>query len=124
MMHHQASFANLARSLDGVMAEKGALLSCRDAAAFEMLLRLNTNQYSKRFIIANLTTHEAQGGLSNGVERLLFVRNIANAENEIQAWLNPFSSISKGDTSEKRKRIREETETSSTDDDDNSSSSS
>ncbi|CCW62676.1 unnamed protein product [Phytomonas sp. EM1] len=123
-MQRQPSTGYLAKSLDGVWAEKGAIVMCRDAAAFEILLRLNANNYDKRFIVATLNPQDAQERLNSSTEKLLFVKDIANAEDEIQAWLDPFCSIAKGHTLEKKKRIREEIHTSSSDEDDSSWSSS
>lgn len=96
----QATPSALTASLDGARAERGALVFCRDAASFEMVVRLNANAYGGRLIrtiFAN--TSSTSGNQENATtcapsreERLLFVRDVAGAEEEIQNRLDPFSN--------------------------------
>ncbi|RNF06160.1 uncharacterized protein Tco025E_07641 [Trypanosoma conorhini] len=124
--------------LKGVCAEPGALVSLRDAPAFEMVMRLNQRHRGK--LIAALLTSGGipgaakpddaeQGALkednfgtvasAHGSEysRLVFVPTAYETflEDEMQKWLDPFYGRTEAAAS---KRARDERESSSSDDED------
>ncbi|ESL09928.1 hypothetical protein TRSC58_02345 [Trypanosoma rangeli SC58] len=122
--------------LKGVCAEPGALVSLRDASAFEMVMRLNQRHRGK-LVAAFLTSSRPpgvsksddalQGGLkedngdTNGstrgseYSRLVFVPAAYEVflENEMQKWLDPFYGRVE---SAALKRARGERDSSSSDD--------
>ncbi|PBJ70251.1 hypothetical protein BCY84_18668 [Trypanosoma cruzi cruzi] len=122
--------------LKGVRAEHGALVSLRDAPAFEMVMRLN-QRYKGKLVTAIMTqssAHEApksdddvQRNLNEAncsamnfvraseEKRLVFVPEAYEAflGNEMQKWLDPFYGRNEAN---KSKRSRAERDMLSSDD--------
>lgn len=112
--------------LKGVEAEHGAIVTCRDPSALEMLLRLgnsDTNQgsISVMFQKRGSGSSGAGGGAGNGSlsvasGQMLFVneRFAHTLEDEVQSWLDPFragaGASSPTTAGKERKRARGDSE--------------
>jgi hypothetical protein len=106
--------------LKGVEAERGAIVTCRDPSALEMLLRIGNSDANKGSISVMLQKRSAAGNLHEGLGvaqgQLLFVndRYSRSLEDEVQSWLDPFktttSIASPTSASNNRKRVRSSSE--------------
>lgn len=84
---------SLASSLEGVQAVRGALVFCRDAPAFEMVMRMTAVRDS-RTPATVLKGGAAQQSGDSSEGRRLFVRHTRDIEVEVQRWLDPFRDAS------------------------------
>ncbi|KPI83220.1 hypothetical protein ABL78_7759 [Leptomonas seymouri] len=104
---------HLASLLKGVEAERGAMVTCRDPSALEMLLRVGSsdaNQGSISVMFQRKSSSNGSTGAAGG--QMLFVkeRYARTLEGEVQSWLDPFktatSATSPTTASKTHKRTR------------------
>lgn len=97
--------AELRTALADVSAEQGALVSCRDASSFEMLMRLSSSKDGRGGVSAIFHA----GGEVTGPQRLFVAARYIDAlENEIQTWLDPFKPLNVDEGGRKRSRVDSE----------------
>lgn len=81
--------------LKGVEAERGAVVTCRDPSALEMLLRLGNNDANQGSISVMFQKSSSNSsGTSAASRQMIFVneRYACSLEDEVQSWLDPFKT--------------------------------
>lgn len=103
--------ADLKRKLSGIVADAGAIVTCRDSSSLEMILRMN-NQYTEQFIISMLTHVRREDANTHmpPITAHIFVKDVDRVERDIQSWLNPLDVKSRGLEQTKRGRDCESSE--------------
>lgn len=86
---------NLKNVLQGAIAAKGCVVTCRDIPSLEIVLRTNTNG-AENVIITKLTDKNNQYSL--------FVKDSKSFQEEVERWLNPFTNRKAAPKERKRRR--------------------